>query len=272
MPECGRRPSPVCAQDKTLCEIPLAVVPIAINELTWKDGIAKCEGKDPFLVFALPKRRFVHAIRVEYSYGDLTALRRTIQLFWRDSGRNDFEGTERTATLNLWPHPTRKVLTIPIQDGIDQFRIDPDIKPCVFQVHKLALLVKGGPEIRSDALDQLCRTDPCQFEGSLDLVSSEEVLGWAWEKGQGERPVEVNIYKGEMLLATVQADTFREDLLKAGKGNGKHGFRYVIPIGLKDNEPHTIRVTVSATSFELVGSPATTVFRGAPLALAVAGD
>jgi MoaA/NifB/PqqE/SkfB family radical SAM enzyme len=127
-----------------LCEVLLPLVPIAMNQVAWDDGVAKGEGDDPFLVFALPERRFVHAVRVECTYGNVTTPYPTLQIFWRESDRNDFEETERSAILYLWPEPREKALTIPVQDTIDQFRIDPDTKPCIVKIHKIVLLVPCG--------------------------------------------------------------------------------------------------------------------------------
>jgi hypothetical protein len=63
--------------------------------------------------------------------------------------------------------------------------------------------------------------------------------------------VNVDIYDGDTLLATVAADQFRQDLATAGKGDGRHGFVYTVPTSLKDGRPHAIRLTISGTQVDL---------------------
>ncbi len=81
-------------------------------------------------------------------------------------------------------------------------------------------------------------------EGSLDAVDAEAIFGWAWNRAQHDKPIQVRIWADDTPLATVTADQFRQDLLDAGVGNGKHGFSVPIPAILRDGKPHTIRVTV----------------------------
>ena len=44
----------------------------------------------------------------------------------------------------------------------------------------------------------------------------------------GER-ISIEILNGAQVVATVEADQFRDDLLKAGKGDGAHGFLITLP-------------------------------------------
>ncbi|WP_229317793.1 putative Ig domain-containing protein, partial [Larkinella sp. C7] len=48
---------------------------------------------------------------------------------------------------------------------------------------------------------------------------------------------------------------FRQDLLNAGKGNGKHAFSFPIPANLKDGQPHLLTARVSGSSFMLKNPP-----------------
>ena len=54
--------------------------------------------------------------------------------------------------------------------------------------------------------------------------------------------VDVDIYDGVALVTTISANIFRPDLVKAGIGNGYHGFLYSVDGLLKDGQPHSIRV------------------------------
>jgi hypothetical protein len=97
------------------------------------------------------------------------------------------------------------------------------------------------------------KTDP----GFLEEANGESISGWAWDKQEPNKPIEVDIYDGDRLLATARADGTRDDLAQAGKGDGKHGFCYPTPAGLKDGKEHTIHVRTHGTDLELLGSPRT---------------
>jgi matrixin len=98
---------------------------------------------------------------------------------------------------------------------------------------------------------------PPSYSGSLDLVSCNSIAGWAWDSTQPNSPINVDIYDGSTLIATVAANQFRQDLANAGLGNGIHGFSFVTPASLKNGQPHTIWVKFGGTSTALSGSPKT---------------
>jgi hypothetical protein len=108
---------------------------------------------------------------------------------------------------------------------------------------------------------QLSRSEKAKAEevlpkvrGSLDVVNTDEIAGWAWDSQQPDAPVNVEIYEGSTLLTKRAADQFREDLRQAGAGNGKHGFSFPTPARLKDGRPHLIRVKIAGVEGELNGS------------------
>lgn len=93
------------------------------------------------------------------------------------------------------------------------------------------------------------------LEGVHDITNCNGVIGWAWDRNRPDEPVKVDIYDGDKLLATVTAGEFRQDLLDAGIGNGKHGFLYIVPPQLKDARPHMIRMKYAGTSTDLAHTP-----------------
>lgn len=95
--------------------------------------------------------------------------------------------------------------------------------------------------------------------GDLQVASSTNIIGWAWDPRQPDTPIEVDIYDGEKLLATVIADQFREELVKAKKGNGKHRFLLKVPPEVRDGKEHVIRVKITGTNIELKSSPKTVI-------------
>jgi hypothetical protein len=105
------------------------------------DGTGIAEGNDSQLVFTLPKAEFVHAIRFKYTLTNPADVPATAQLFWKRKDQS-FVEHERTARLRLEPHAAEETLTILVHDMLDQFRFDPDTKPCTFRIREIELLVK----------------------------------------------------------------------------------------------------------------------------------
>jgi hypothetical protein len=95
---------------------------------------------------------------------------------------------------------------------------------------------------------------PAAF-GTLDRANCERIEGWAWDPGQPETRLAVDIYDGETLVATVIADQFRRDLLKNKKGDGEHSFVFDIPASIKDAKVHEIHAKIAGTRRDLNRSP-----------------
>ena len=98
---------------------------------------------------------------------------------------------------------------------------------------------------------------PPAYEGYLDLADCDSIYGWVYNASDPNAPVDVDIYEGNVKLATVKADGFRQDLLAVGKGNGNHAFGFVTPPSLKDGKPHSIQVKITGTAVFLGNSPRT---------------
>ena len=95
------------------------------------------------------------------------------------------------------------------------------------------------------------------LEGYHDITNCNGIMGWAWEPGRPDELVRVELYDGATLLATVTAGDFRQDLVNAKKGNGRHGFTYAVPPSLKDGKAHAIRLKFAGTNTELTSTPKT---------------
>jgi len=98
-------------------------------------------------------------------------------------------------------------------------------------------------------------TGPPIFEGYHDITDCKVILGWAWDKNRPDEPIQVDLYDGDSLVATVTAGDFRQDLLATGHGDGKHAFTYPVPPRLKDGKPHSIHIKYTGTSIELGNTP-----------------
>ncbi|HYY35898.1 MAG TPA: D-alanyl-lipoteichoic acid biosynthesis protein DltB [Candidatus Binatia bacterium] len=91
--------------------------------------------------------------------------------------------------------------------------------------------------------------------GNVERVSCDDIYGWAWDKHQPDAAVDVELRDGEKHLITVPANEFRDDLVDAGYGNGRHGFRILTLPQLKDHRSHVIHFRIAGTKQELTGSP-----------------
>jgi hypothetical protein len=89
------------------------------------------------------------------------------------------------------------------------------------------------------------------YEGFLEKLSCDMLRGWAFDRAQPDRALTVELYDGETLVKTVVADQFRQDLLDARKGNGRHLFIDAPPPELKDGKPHAIRAVVKGAGYAL---------------------
>jgi sulfatase maturation enzyme AslB (radical SAM superfamily) len=77
----------------------------------------------------------------------------------------------------------------------------------------------------------------------IDAVWNNRVLGWAVDLNDPDKFVTVDVYSGDQLVGSAIADQFREDLLEAGLGHGRHAFSCELP---SVDRPTTIPVRVRA--------------------------
>jgi murein DD-endopeptidase MepM/ murein hydrolase activator NlpD len=102
-------------------------------------------------------------------------------------------------------------------------------------------------------------TLPLAYEGVHDFVDCNYVAGWVRDVNNPGTRLNVSVYDDAtgVVLASGTADQFRQDLVNAGKGDGKYGFFIPTPAGLKDGQNHAVRVKVTGSSYSLVGTPKT---------------
>ena len=92
--------------------------------------------------------------------------------------------------------------------------------------------------------------------GHVDEVSRLWISGWAWSPERPLDAVALRITADGQPLARVVANAFRPDLLAAGIGEGRHGFRLDVTRLLLPPGPVSIGVEVEATGLHLLHSPA----------------
>ncbi len=82
---------------------------------------------------------------------------------------------------------------------------------------------------------------PEPLHGYLDGVRRTYLYGWIARRDD-ETPVALDLYIDNRLVASGQADVFRQDLMDAGIGDGRHGFHFEIPDAFCDDQPHRFDV------------------------------
>jgi membrane protein involved in D-alanine export len=93
------------------------------------------------------------------------------------------------------------------------------------------------------------------FEAKIERADCTTISGWVWDKNNLDAEVNVELWDGDQNIATLPANEFRQDLVDAGYGNGRHAFRILTPLKLKDHRSHVIHFRVAGTKQELTGSP-----------------
>ena len=91
-----------------------------------------------------------------------------------------------------------------------------------------------------------------RYEGTIDCVLGGALHGWC-RLTRSTDPVELEVFADDQLVTRVVADVFRQDLLDAGIGAGRHGF--TIPLGGMMATPDAvIRIKVARHGVELGNS------------------
>lgn len=93
------------------------------------------------------------------------------------------------------------------------------------------------------------------YEGFVDEADCSGVSGWAWSEIRPDECIEVDIYDDEILIDTIAANQFRQDVANHTGTHGKHGYSYILLAKLKDGKSHVIRVKFGGTNVELHYSP-----------------
>jgi len=89
------------------------------------------------------------------------------------------------------------------------------------------------------------------YEGWVDGADCSQIWGWAWDKNNPGTRINVEIYDGSTLIAVASANLFREDLLNAGKGDGRHAFVINTPSSVKNGRWHNITVKPAGSNINL---------------------
>ncbi len=93
------------------------------------------------------------------------------------------------------------------------------------------------------------------IKGHFDSISGLYVAGWAFNEEKPDERLKVSVVVDGSEVAHGVADQFRQDLLDAKIGDGKHSFVISLPESIIDEKEHEIRVFVKGYDIELPNSP-----------------
>ncbi|WP_128546998.1 PA14 domain-containing protein [Larkinella soli] len=128
---------------------------------------------------------------------------------------------------------------------------------------RLTLRLSPSSEPASPALtDARGRRLAGNFEGHLDGADCGSIGGWVYDRDQPHIPLMVELLVNGQVVASQWAGNFRQDLLNAGKGDGRHGFGFETPAAIKTGQPVSVSVRVAASGYSLIGSPKTVTCAG----------
>ena len=99
-------------------------------------------------------------------------------------------------------------------------------------------------------------TDPSSlaetFEGFIDLIDGNRIIGWAYDPSAPGRQLLIEISAGDTRSVAI-ANVDRPDLRSAGKGDGYCGFDVAFDVARAG--ANAIHVREISTGWELTGSP-----------------
>jgi glycosyltransferase involved in cell wall biosynthesis len=91
--------------------------------------------------------------------------------------------------------------------------------------------------------------------GSLDGSVYGTARGWAFDPENPERSVAVELSVDGKPFETIAANIFRDDLMNAGMGDGRHAFSITLPREYLDGKVHIVSAKIAGTDVALSGSP-----------------
>jgi len=93
------------------------------------------------------------------------------------------------------------------------------------------------------------------YSGTFDDIHQRFARGWAYNALEPDTRIPLEIWIDGVKWRRVDADLFREDLLKNGVGDGRHGFSIRLPKMVFDGAEHILGVHVADSQQELNNSP-----------------
>ncbi|MFN8392749.1 MAG: tetratricopeptide repeat protein [Bdellovibrionota bacterium] len=142
-----------------------------------------------------------------------------------------------------------------VDDAVDAYSAASELDPENAEFSERLALARGTQERvrKKKALRQPPRSG--DFEGYLDEHTPESVRGWARNKRDPDRPVELEVYLDNRLFAKCLADSFRSDVRAQDRRFGSCGFQVRLPQFSDHQRAVEVAVRIAATGQHLGHSP-----------------
>ena len=95
------------------------------------------------------------------------------------------------------------------------------------------------------------------YAGYVENAVGDTISGWAVDLRHPKQRVPLDLIAGDAVVASMPADQFREDVHAVGFGDGKVGFRFVLPKLKSKNPAQSFGVVLAGTRTHLINSPVT---------------
>jgi hypothetical protein len=92
--------------------------------------------------------------------------------------------------------------------------------------------------------------------GFVEQVRFDGISGWAWDPRYPNESIDIEMLDEDVVVLRMRADLYRDDLAKAGMGNGNHGFVLPNLDGVFPLSRHRIHLRRAFDGKDLEGSPA----------------
>lgn len=70
------------------------------------------------------------------------------------------------------------------------------------------------------------------YEGAITGINKKSLVGWAWDESRPDEAISIDLFIGDIKVATVTAGAFSQELYLRRKGNGFHQFE--APLAISD--------------------------------------
>jgi hypothetical protein len=87
------------------------------------------------------------------------------------------------------------------------------------------------------------------LDGYIDLCTERLIGGWAWDSQHPERRLDVEILVYGRPVGRASAKHYREDLERAGIGDGRYGFFYTLPFEIQQDAQRTCAIVAGTDVF-----------------------
>jgi len=125
--------------DPSFREQPVEPIAADVRLAKWSEGEIVAMGVDPWVRFDLPAPIKVAGVRIRYDHHSDEGGPARFRLAWHSAGQVDFPPEKQYGEWNLETGDGHEV-TVWIDDVISSIRLQPDNRPCRFQIRELTLL------------------------------------------------------------------------------------------------------------------------------------